>query len=246
MEIKIVSTNVAQVQPLRDLFLHENKFQFIYNKCHLYGWADVYACIIDNVIIGYGAVWGKDKREDRDTIFEFYIIEAFRKFINQVFEKFMLACRATFIECQSNDALLFSLLCEYTKNINAEAILFEDNFQTNFSDPQLSFEKQEMQGGHPDDRPYILKLHDETVATGGLMLNYNIPYADIYYEVNENYRRKGFGSFMLQELKKEAYKMQRVPAARCNIKNKISKAALLKAGFKSCGFILTGEIIKQA
>src|SRR5690242_21101470 len=132
MEIKIVSTNVAQMQPLRDLFLHENKFQFIYNKCHLYGWADVYACIIDNVTIGYGAVWGKDKREDRDTIFEFYIIEAFRKFINQVFEKFMLACRATVIECQSNDALLFSLLCEYTKNINAEAILFEDSFQTNF------------------------------------------------------------------------------------------------------------------
>ena len=244
MEINIIKTDVKQVQSFRNLFLHENNFQFIYNKCHLYGWADVYAFIINNATIGYGAVWGKDKREDRDAIFEFYIIKTHRQFINLVFEKFKIICGATFIECQSNDALLFSLLCEYTKNINAEAILFEDNFQTDFFIPQLSFEKSEAVNNNPNDCPYILKLHDETVATGGLMLNYNFPYADLYYEVNENHRRKGFGGFMLQQLKKEAYKMQRVPAARCNIKNNISKSALLKAGFKTCGFILTGEIIQ--
>ena len=56
MEIKIVRTKVTQVQSLRDLFLHENQFQFIYNKCHLYGWADVYAFIINDITIGYGAV----------------------------------------------------------------------------------------------------------------------------------------------------------------------------------------------
>lgn len=66
---------------------------------------------------------------------------------------------------------------------------------------------------------------------------------DIYYEVNESYRRRGYGSYMLQELKKAAYEMQRVPAARCNIKNNISKAALLKAGFIVCGHIVSGKII---
>ena len=74
------------------------------------------------------------------------------------------------------------------------------------------------------------------------MLNYNIPYADIYYEVKENFRQKGFGSLIVQELKKEIYLMGRVPAARCNIRNRASKANLLKAGFRVCGFILKGDI----
>jgi RimJ/RimL family protein N-acetyltransferase len=69
-----------------------------------------------------------------------------------------------------------------------------------------------------------------------------MPYADLYYEVNENHRQKGFGSYMVQELKRETYLMGRVPAARCNINNVISKATLLKAGFKVCGYRLNGEI----
>jgi len=59
--------------------------------------------------------------------------------------------------------------------------------------------------------------------------------------VKENFRQKGFGSLIVQELKKEAYRIGRVPAARCNIKNKISKATLLKAGFRVCGNILIGN-----
>jgi hypothetical protein len=80
------------------------------------------------------------------------------------------------------------------------------------------------------------------VASGGFMLNYNFPYADIYMDVKEPFRRMGFGSLIVQELKKEIYLMQRIPAARCNINNKASKATLLKAGFKVCGGILKGEL----
>jgi ribosomal protein S18 acetylase RimI-like enzyme len=74
------------------------------------------------------------------------------------------------------------------------------------------------------------------------MLNYNKPYADIYMEVKPSFRRRGFGSLMVQELKKIIYQIGRVPAARCNINNSISKATLLKAGFKVCGAILKGYI----
>jgi len=47
---------------------------------------------------------------------------------------------------------------------------------------------------------------------------------------------------MVQELKRETYLMGRVPAARCNINNVISKATLSKAGFKICEYRLNGEI----
>lgn len=242
MEIKIIKTGLEEVRPFRVLFLHESNFQFIFNKCHEYGWADTYIFFINGAKIGYGSVWGRNKREDRDAIFEFYIIKPFRKFANTVFPKFHAASGAPFIECQSNDLLLSAMLYEYAQNISAEAILFEDHFQTHFNIPDVIFQKKETEDVRNDNCQYILKQNGEEVASGGLMLNYNMPYADIYYEVNENHRQKGFGSLMVQELKNEAYLMGRVPAARCNISNKISNATLTKAGFAVCGYRLNGEI----
>jgi GNAT superfamily N-acetyltransferase len=243
MEIKAFRTTLKEIEAFRVLFLQENNFEFIYDKCHLYGWADTYLFTIDGIEIGYGSVWGKDKREDRDAIFEFYVLNSWRKLINQVFEQFCAASGSPFIECQSNDLLLSSMLYEYAQNIFAEAILFEEDFQTNFDTTAVVFKLVKAEGY---DRQYELKANEETVASGGLMLNYNMPYADIYYGVKENHRRKGYGTLLVQELKKEAYLIGRVPAARCNIKNTISKNALLKAGFKICGYRLNGEIVKRS
>ncbi len=242
MEIEIIKTGLKEIEELRSLFLQENNFQFVHNKCHLYGWADEYLFSSNGIKIGYGSVWGQKKREDRDAIFEFYIIKPYRKFSNNLLLKLYESSKASFIECQSNDLLLSSMLYEYSQDINAEAILFEDDFQTNFEISDVTFQRGTEDATNNYDVRYILKLKDEVVATGGLMLNYNLPYADLYYEVNENYRRRGLGSFMVQELKKEAYRISRVPAARCNITNTVSKATLLKAGFKVCGNILKGTI----
>jgi hypothetical protein len=71
MEFEIIKTDLATIEPLRSLFLSETKFQFIYNKCHAAGWSDVYLFSINDELAGYGSVWGKDKRENRDTIFDF-------------------------------------------------------------------------------------------------------------------------------------------------------------------------------
>jgi GNAT superfamily N-acetyltransferase len=245
IEIKVIKSQLKEVELFRVLFLHERNFQFKYDKCHKYGWADTYSFFIDEIKVGYGAVWGKDKREDRDAIFEFYIIEPYRKFANAIFSKFHDTSGAAFIDCQSNDLLLNAKLFEHAQNINAEAILFKDNFQTQFFIADAILQKKiEGADSRADNLEYILTQNGETVASGGLMLNYNMPYADIYYEVNANHRRKGFGSLFLQELKKEAYKIGRVPAARCNINNWISKSAWLKSCFEICGHILIGEIKK--
>src|SRR5690242_17947842 len=238
MNIIVTKTILAEIQSMRGLFLYENKFQFIYNKCHTYNWVDTYLVTDDDTKIGYGSVWGKDKREDRDTIFEFYLIEPFKKFSSNVFPKFIAAANVTHIECQSNDLLLSTMLYEYAQNINAEAILFEDHYTTNLKIEGATFKRTK-----PDDdlsfdpNEYILEVNGETIATGGFVRNYNLPYIDIFMDVKEEHRGKGYGSFVVQELKKEAYLNGRAPAARCNIDNKPSKATLLKAGLKVCGFI---------
>jgi GNAT superfamily N-acetyltransferase len=243
MRLQIVKTQSADIKDFRQIFLQENNFQFIYDKCHYYGWADVYVFISNEARIGYGAVWGTDKREDRDTIFEFYLLPPFRKYASSIFHEFISTSGTKKIECQSNDHLLTGMLYEFAKNIYAEAILFEDHVETGFQIAGVHFgrnQKEETNGA--DAGGYYLVQRSEVVANGGFMLNYNFPYADIYMDVKANCRQQGLGSLLVQELKKEIYRLGRVPAARCNVSNNASKATLIKAGMKPCGFMLRGDI----
>jgi GNAT superfamily N-acetyltransferase len=122
--------------------------------------------------------------------------------------------------------------------------LFEDHFETKLCIPDTVFRKKTSADSLSEDTGDYLLLHkNEVVADGGLMLNYNLPFADIYMKVNDKYRRNGFGSLIVQELKKEAYRLGRVPAARCNVSNHISKATLIKAGLKVCGYRVKGRLI---
>lgn len=243
MEIKVSKCGLETIQPLRALFLHESNFQFVCNKCHDFGWADTYLFTTEGVEIGYGSVWGTNKREDRDTIFEFYLLPPYRRSAHLIFPLFHAACGATLIECQTNDPLLTSLLYGFTSNIQAEAILFDEDYTSTLAIPGVTFRKREetdVMGD--DDSTYILERNGEIVASGGFVWSYNMPYIDIYMQVKEAFRQQGLGSLIVQELKKEAYLLKRVPAARCNISNHRSKATLLKAGFKVCGYRLKGTI----
>lgn len=240
MEIDVRKTPLADILGFRDLFLAESAFQFVYHKCHGFDWADTYLFSLDGTPVGYGSVWGKDSREDRDSIFEFYLSAPFRDRANRVFAEFRRVSGAGFINCQTNDPSLAGLLFEHATGIRAEAILFEDRFQTDFEIPATHFRRNDRQDG--DAPQYVLEQHGNTVATGGFVWNYNFPYIDLYYEVVQGHRQQGLGCLIAQELKREAYRLGRVPSARCNVNNKASRATLLKAGMRICGYMLTGQL----
>ncbi len=61
-------------------------------------------------------------------------------------------------------------------------------------------------------------------------------------EVAKPFRRRGFGSYLIQELKRVCYEMGRIPAARCGVSNSASRATLQKAGMIPCARVLTGVI----
>lgn len=247
MKLEASRTELKEIQPFRSLFLQENNFQIRYNACHERNWSDSYLLTIDNRKIGYGSIKGKEKLADRDAIFEFYVITPVRKMLSLLFSELMTASRATFIECQSNDPHLSSMLFEFSRNINSDVILFEDQVMTEYSMPSVIFRhrmEDDIVFEHKVEPAgdYVLEKNREVVATGGFMLHYNIPFADLYMEVREDCWGKGLGSFLLQEIKRECYQSGRVPAARCNIMNRASSATLMKAGFKVTGYMLTGVI----
>jgi GNAT superfamily N-acetyltransferase len=245
MTARAVKTELHDIQSLRALYLQESNCQIRYNACHERGWTDSYLLTMDDVAVGYGSIKGK-QRQDRDTVFEFFVIPPFRKLSSLIFRELLIASRASYIECQSNDRLLSPLLFQFALGIVADVFLFEDHAVTEHAIPGAMVRRKreadpifEHKGEPVGD--YVLSLAGEIVATGGFMLHYNMPFADLYMEVREDCRRRGLGSFLLQEVKKECYLAGRVPAARCDLQNAASRRTLIKAGLKVCGFMLTGR-----
>lgn len=238
--MEITPTTYSAIAHFRKTFLDEVNIQFVLDKCYRYGWADAYALYINQEVVGYGSVWGKDKREDRDTLFEFYLAPLHREKAEVCFVKLCSVSNVSFLECQTNDKFLYPLFKKYAFNVKTDAILFADHHTTHFQIPDVYLQKRE--SPNPDDCQYVLLRNTEEVGEGGFMLNYNFPYADIYYGIHEQHRRTGLGTYIVQELKAEIYKQNRVPSARCNPSNAASKATMLKAGMIVCGERLAGEI----
>jgi len=155
--------------------------------------------------------------------------------------------KASFIECQSNDFLLTSLLFQHGQNINADVILFEETFSSDIKSDTALFRKRNTNDiifEHKSEPvgDFVLEVNKQVVATGGFLLHYNMPFADLYMEVEEGNRKKGHGSFLIQELKRQCYLAGRVPAARTGLGNVASQATLKKAGLKIAGFMLIGQV----
>jgi GNAT superfamily N-acetyltransferase len=223
--------------------------QIRYNACHERGWTDSYLLYIDENIIGYGAVKGQEIA-DRDTVFEFYLFPQYEQLASRIFSVLLAVSGAKFIEPQSNARLLTSMLYEFATNIRAEAILFEAERTTHLSVPDVAFRSKQayetIYGKKVEDGSgFVLESEGEILGSGDFLLHYNKPFADLYMEVAESHRSKGLGSFLIQELKRACYLAGRVPAARCNIQNKASKATLLKGGLGVVGCMLLGEVKKE-
>jgi GNAT superfamily N-acetyltransferase len=247
MSIKVIRTGLKEIQPFRSLFFQENNFQIRYNACHERGWSDSWQLSIDNLNVGYGSVKGKGNLPDRDAVFEFYVVPFYRKNVRDLFSALLAASGVKYIECQSNDVSLSSLLYEFATQIESAAVLFEDDKVSELDNPGVIFRKRkdsDLVFNHQIEPvgEYVLEQDQEVVATGGFMLHYNLPFADLYMEVNEQHWGKGFASFLLQEIKRECYLAGRVPAARCGINNLASRKSLLNAGLKIAGYMLEGIV----
>jgi GNAT superfamily N-acetyltransferase len=246
MTATAAKANLKDILALRALFLQETNFQIRYNAVHERGWSDSYLLRIDGAEVGYGSIKGQE-REARDTVFEFYVVPPFRKFASVLFRELLLASGVWLIECQSNDLLLSSMLYEFSCKIDSDVVLFQHGTVTDHQIPGAVVRPR-----RPDDQvfehtvegfgDYVLEVNGEIVATGGFLLHYNAPFADLYMEVRKDCRRKGYASFLLQELQKACYLAGRVPAARCSIRNVASRASLIKSGLRVCGFMQLGKV----
>lgn len=251
MQISVQPAAVDEILRWRDLYRQEMNCQIIHDSLHRReGWTEQYSLLVDDEIAGYGSIVIGGPWKGAPTIFEWYVLPDFRFRMFDLFVALLTASKAVAIETQTNDPLLTVMLHAFVGEIKTESILFRDQtttahvvasaiFRPVLADDAAALSAQQLDC----DSAWLLEVDGTIAGTGGILFHYNRPYGDIYMAVAEPFRRRGLGSYVVQELKRICYEGGSVPAARCNPKNMASRKTLQKAGFRPCGCILHGLVI---
>ena len=248
--VTATTASADDVLPLRERYREEMNCQVVHDSIHRRrGWTVTYALRVDGVTAGFGSKAIGGPWTDKPTIFELYILPEYRSRAFDIFEALVAASSARFLKIQSNNLLQSVMLHTYARDIESDAIVFQDSLTTALPSMGTTMhclmpESQirqciQARDGGPEWR---LELNGETVATGGILFHYNQPYGDIYMDVPESHRRRGFGAYIVQELKRAAYQLGAIPGARTNTGNIASRKTLQKAGLVPYANILTGTI----
>jgi GNAT superfamily N-acetyltransferase len=230
-------TQVEQILSLRELHRQEMNCQIIADSYPQRGLSDPYLFEADGQVVGYGLVANKYYP---NTVNEFYVAPSFRAAALPMFRQLLDVSQASHIRTQTNDRLLLLMLYDCAGKITPDNVLFADALTTSLTCPGGVLRKRT--GDNKED--WVIESGGEIVAKGGVLFHYNPPYGDIFMDVEEPQRRRGFGSYLVQELKRICYEMGKIPAARCNADNFVSRKALQKAGMLPCGRVLQGEVLR--
>ena len=241
-------TPFEHIRGWRDMYRVEMNCQIVHDSIHdRAGWTREYVLSLAGTPVGYGSLAVGGPWRDKPTLYEFYVVPHHRLRMFDLFRALLAASGAVSIEVQSNDPLATVMCHTFAGGVASEAILFEDSQVTSHAPAGATFREptaSEAPDVHPEDRRYrgLIEVDGLVAATGGILFHYNRPYGDIFMDVAEPFRRRGIGSFLVQELKRVCYENGHLPAARCGTDNVASQRTLQKAGLVPCGHILTGSV----
>ena len=233
---------------LREEYRREMNCQIVHDSWHARGFTQSYLFRVADQVVGYGSIGGS-QGAPRTIAKEFFIRPAYRDTALPIFRRFLTVGGATTVEAQTNDALLFHLLNQCAVAVSSDTILFSDAAVTQRESPGVTLRpvtRRDRLRMFPHSLEPVgdwgLEADSRIVATGGLLFHYNPPYGDIYMEVAAPFRRRGYGSYLVQELKRICRESGHVPAARTGQDNTASQRTLQRAGMTPCARIVTGRL----
>jgi GNAT superfamily N-acetyltransferase len=248
MHVLATESDLDGVRCWRAAYRLEMACQIIHDSIHdRDGWSREYLLRAGAATIGYGSVAVRGPWTETPSIYEVYLAPQHRLHAFDAFAALLEASGAARVEVQSNDMFSTAMLHTFTGEVTSEAILFRDEVTTGHAPPGAVFRRGSAAEfpDVPEDRLRwrgVVEVDGQVAATGGILFHYNPPYGDIFMDVAEPFRLRGFGSFLVQELKRVCWESGHVPAARCNVTNVGSRRTLQKAGLVPCGHILVGTV----
>ena len=250
MPISTTPASNRDVLPWRVRFRAEANGQIVHDSIHTRaGWTKSFLLHVGDRIAGFGSVAVAGPWKDKPTAFEFYVVPEQRGRAFDLFEAFVAGSGAQYFEVQTSDSLLTVMLHTYGSDITSEKMVFRDELTTSLSArgaalKRVTSEKESIRcfQERAGQSEWSLEFDSKRVGNGSLLFHYNYPYCDVAMEIDEEYRRRGLGAYLVQELKRIAYEMGGIPAARCNPNNAASRKTLQKAGMVPFAHILVGKL----
>ena len=247
MTIEVARRTAEELFPLHEMLRAEANCQLIRDSYWTRGFLEAWALSIDGKLAGHGAI---GNRHFEGRVIEFFVLPENRQHARELFRDLLATTEAKEIEAQTNVPLQAAMLREFATEIRTENILFADGGATALVAPEGAVFRRKRESGelpffehrHEPEGDWVIEADGEIVATGGFLTHYNPPYADLYMEVAEPNRRRGFGSYLIQELRRVCNEAARRPAARCNAGNAASRKTLEKGGMVVCGEMAAGNI----
>ena len=239
---------------MRDAYRAEQDCQVVHDSIHARrGWTREFIIAEGDRAVAYASVAVDGPWRDKPTLYELYVVPDRRSHAFALFEEFLSATRPVAFEVQSNDLLLTTLTVTFARGLATEKVVFRDNETTSYTITGATLrcltpatEIQEAIAERAGGGEWALEVTGTTVGKGGILFHYNVPYGDIYMEVDEPHRRRGYGGYLVQELKRLCRELGGVPGARCDPTNTASRRTLQRAGFVPYAHILTGVFHQPA
>jgi GNAT superfamily N-acetyltransferase len=246
MPVKVHRVELREIEGLRDIYRHEMNCQVIFDSIHgRPGWSHEYLITEGGGTVGYRSVAVAGPWTATPTLYEFFVLPHHRRRVFDSFLALLTSSGASAIETQSNAGLLTVMLHTFAPTVASEAVLFHDKVTTNHAPTQAVFRRatpedagQIAQQQLDSGARWVVAVGGVVAAVGDILFHYNRPYGDIYMAVGEPFRRRGIGTYLVQELKRVCYEGGSVPATRCNPQNVASRQTLQRAGFVPCGHIV--------
>ena len=252
--ISIRQVKLKAIAAMREAYRAEQDCQVVHDSLHARrGWTREFAIAEADGVAAYASLAVDGPWRNKPTLYELYVMPARRSRAFALFEAFLEATRPPAFEVQSNDLLLTTLAVTFARDLATEKVVFRDNETTSHTIPGATLRCltpaaaiQEAMAVRAGGGEWALEVAGTTVGKGGILFHYNRPYCDIYMEITEPHRRRGYGCYLVQELKRLCRELGGVPGARCDPTNTASRRTLQRAGLVPYAHILIGAFRQPA
>ena len=246
--ITVREVQLQEIAAMRKAFRVEMNCQVVHDSIHFRrGWTREFEILEGDERVAYASLAVGGPWRDKPAFYEFYVIPERRSRAYALFDAVLSATQPPAFEVQSSDVLTTTMALTFARDVATDRVIFRNAVTTThvlpgailrcvtaLADIQSAIVAR--QGGGE----WLLEMNGTVVGKGGILFHYNPPYGDVYMEIDESFRRGGYGSYLVQELKRLCYELGAVPAARCQPTNRASQRTLQRAGMVPFAQILTG------